>query len=181
MEPSSGKGTERLYWTSWVVAVLLTGVVAGFMLGHALILAPFLDWMLGRPGLLAETYPVFRSSAGRSGLTLFYAVAGLQVLAALEFLGVALVTGRQRLPAVMAGVAGAGWLLVHYASGFGAVEATVAGSGGPLPGEIVQRFVAWNTPIHFVHAAVLTVALGALLAVPLSALRRRGQQGEADA
>ncbi len=38
--------TERLYWASWCLAVLFTGVVAGLMLGHALILAQFLDWML---------------------------------------------------------------------------------------------------------------------------------------
>ena len=38
--------TERLYWPSWFLAALLTGVVAGFMLGHALILARFVDWLL---------------------------------------------------------------------------------------------------------------------------------------
>jgi hypothetical protein len=46
-----------------------TGVVAGFMLGHALILAQFLDWMLasGTPAL-SRAYPAFRGSAGRGGL-----------------------------------------------------------------------------------------------------------------
>jgi hypothetical protein len=36
------------------------------------------------------------------------------------------------------------------------------------------RFVGWNVPIHVFHAVILTVALGALLSVPLAALRRRG-------
>ena len=40
--------TARLYWPSWFFAALLTGLVAGFMLGHALILAQFLDWLLLR-------------------------------------------------------------------------------------------------------------------------------------
>ena len=61
--------TERLYWPSWFLAALLTGVVAGFMLGHALILARFVDWLLlsGAPAL-GQAYPSFRASAGRSGL-----------------------------------------------------------------------------------------------------------------
>src|SRR5438034_9961861 len=71
--------TERLYWPSWFLAALLTGVVAGFMLGHALILARFVDWLLlsGAPAL-GQAYPSFRASAGRSGLDAYYAVAGLQ-------------------------------------------------------------------------------------------------------
>jgi len=71
-------------------------------------------------------------------------------------------------------VAGALWIVVHYASGFGALEASVLRSASKIPREVVVRFVAWNTPIHFFHAVTLTVALGALLSVPLASLRRRG-------
>ena len=92
---------DRLYWPSWIFAAFLTGIVGGFMLGHALILAQFLNWLLlsGVPAL-SQAYPAFRATAG--------------------------------------------------------------------------RFVGWNVPIHLVHAAILTVALGALLSVPLASLRRRG-------
>jgi hypothetical protein len=37
---------------------------------------------------------------------------------------------------------------------------------------VARRFLAWNTPIHFLHAGMLTVALLALLWVPLLAFRR---------
>jgi hypothetical protein len=73
----------------------------------------------------------------------------------------------------VAGVAGALWIAVHYASGFGALEAGVLRGPADAPRDVVGRFVGWNTPIHFFHAATLTVALGALLSVPLAALRRR--------
>ena len=48
---------DGLYWACWLLAVLFTGLVAGLMLGHALILAPFLSWMLaiGPPGALGHT------------------------------------------------------------------------------------------------------------------------------
>ncbi len=166
---------DRLYWTCWALAALLTGLVAGFMLGHALILAPFIDWLLSAssPGVFPRTYPVFRSAAGRTGLNAYYAVAGLQVLAALAFLLVALVRRRHRLAAAVAGAGGAGWVILHYASGFGALEAAVVRSTTDVPGEVARRFLIWNTLIHYVHAAALTLALGALLAVPLSERRQR--------
>src|SRR4029453_1303485 len=87
--------TERLYWPSWFLAAVLTGIVAGFMLGHALILARFVDWLLlaGAPAL-SQAYPAFRATAGRAGLDAFYAVAGLQLVGTSAFLLVALMAGR---------------------------------------------------------------------------------------
>jgi hypothetical protein len=140
--------------------------VAGFMLGHALVLAPFLDWMTATPGLLAQTYPVFRGSAGHVGLTMFYAVAAAEVLASWLFLAMAVITGRQRPAASVAALAGTGWIVLHYASGFAAIEAAVLRTS-TAPADLVRHFVVWNVPLHLVHAALLIVALGALLSVPL--------------
>ena len=166
---------SHLFWPCWFVAAALTGVVTGFMLGHALILGRFLDWMLASaaPGLLAQTYPVFRGGAGRAGLDAYYAVGGLQVLSGLAFLLVALAARRHRGAAAVAAVCGAAWVVVHYASGFAALEASVLRSTTEVTREVRDRFLAWNAPIHFVHAATLAAALGALLSVPLSALRQR--------
>ena len=167
--------TDRLYWPSWFFAALLTGIVGGFMLGHALILARFLDWLLlsGVPAL-GQAYPAFRGSAGRSGLDTYYAVAGLQVIGTSAFLLVSLATRRHRAAALVAGVAGALWIAIHYTSGFGALEASVLRGAGPVSQDVAGRFVGWNVPIHVFHAVTLAVALGALLSVPLAALRRRG-------
>jgi hypothetical protein len=168
-------GRDPLYWTSWLLSTGLTGFVAGFMLGHALLLAPFLDWLLtvAPPGFFGQTYPRFRSADGQAGLRAFYMVAGLQVLAGMLFLLLALVRRRDRSAAAIAGAAGAGWVVVHYASGFGALEAQVVGSAAEPSAGVLARFVAWNRLIHYVHAVALTTALGALLSVPLSALRQR--------
>ena len=167
--------TARLYWPSWFLAALLTGIVAGFMLGHALLLAQFLNWLLvsGAPAL-SQAYPAFRGSAGRPGLDAYYVVAGLQVLGTTAFLLVSLAARRHRTAALVAGVAGALWIAMHYASGFGALEASVLRGAGPVDQAAAGRFIGWNVPIHVFHAVILAVALGALLSVPLAALRRRG-------
>src|SRR5215475_11529732 len=116
--------TDRLYWPSWFIAALLTGIVGGFMLGHALILAQFLNWLLlsGVPPL-SEAYPTFRGSAGQAGLDAYYAVAGLQVIGTSAVLVVSLAARRHRTAALVAGLAGVQWIVIHYASGFGALEA----------------------------------------------------------
>lgn len=169
---------DRLYWPSWIFAAFLTGIVGGFMLGHALIMARFLDWLLlsGVPAL-SQAYPAFRGSAGRSGLGAYYAVAGLQVIGTSVFLLVSIAARRHRVAALVAGVAGAMWIAVHYASGFGSLEARVLQGVGPVAPDTARRFVDWNVPIHCAHAVILAVALAALLAVPLAALRAAGRRG----
>ena len=44
---------DRASWPCWIVATILTGLVAGSMLGRALILGRFVEWLLtsGMPEL----------------------------------------------------------------------------------------------------------------------------------
>ena len=164
---------QRLFWPCWLLASVTTALVAGFMLGHALILGRFLDWMLANdPRQLAATYPAFARSAGSGGLTAFYAICGFQVIAALALLAVALGAGRHRLAAGVAAIAAVLWPVVHYGSGFGAVEAVVLRSVTPVSADVAARFLAWNLPVHTAHAVTLLVGLVALLAMPLAAVRR---------
>src|SRR3989442_11676210 len=95
------------------------------MLGHALILARFVDWLLmtGTPAPGLE-YAAFRATAGRGGLTAFYAGCGLQVIAVVVFLGLALASGRARGAAALAAAAGGLWGVGPYPPGVGALEGT---------------------------------------------------------
>lgn len=162
--------TSRLYWPIWAAAAVTTGLVAGFMLSHALLLGRYLDWLLasGRAKVLADTYPVFARSAGSAWLDAYYAVAGLQILAALAFAVVSIVTRRHGVAGVIVGAAAVLWPVMHYASGFGALEAAVLRSTVEVPGDVAARFIRWNGPIHFFHAATLGTAFGVLLWLPRS-------------
>src|SRR5262249_45506737 len=110
--------TDRLYWPRWFLAASLTGFVAGFMLGPALVLAQFLNWLLlSGVTALSEAYPTFRGSAGRAGLDAYYAVAGLQVIGTSTFLLVSLAARRHRTAALVAGVTRRPWVAGPYAAG----------------------------------------------------------------
>jgi hypothetical protein len=84
------------------------------------------------------------------------------------------VTRRQAGLVTLAAAAGALWLVVHYASGFRALESRVLGATVQPPRLVVARFAQLNTPIHLFHAAMLVTALGALLAVTFATRRQKG-------
>lgn len=160
----------RAYWPAWILATATTGIVGGFFLAHALLFGRFLDWLLmsGRARVLSETYPVFRQGPSTPGLEVFYAIASLQVVAGVAFAIVGVVSRRSVSTAILVGLASLSWPVVHYASGFGALEAQVLRSTTEAPQHLAEMFVAYNTSVHLYHAAALIIALGASLAVPLT-------------
>src|SRR2546425_1644330 len=173
---------RRLYWPGWGLVTALTAIVAGFMVGHALRLGQFLSWMVasGRGRMLSQTYPVFALTEGRGGRSVFYALCGLQAVAGLAFLALALVGRRRRLAAAVAGLAGPLWQGTHFGSGFARVEQAVLRSVTEVAPEAAERLVAWSVPLHVFHAATLVVALGALLSIPLRELGRTAQRTEGE-
>ncbi|MFQ5829890.1 MAG: hypothetical protein ACE5JD_12145, partial [Candidatus Methylomirabilia bacterium] len=168
--------TDRMYWSGWFFATAMTGAVTGFMLGHSLVLGPFLSWMLasGKGELLSQTYPVFAVSSGRPGLYAFYIISGLQTIAALAFIVLSVMRRRKVLAATIAGLASPLWQAVHFVSGFSKLEGDVLRSVSAVSPELSEKFVAWNVPIHFFYTATLVLALLILLSLPFSELKKHG-------
>lgn len=138
------------------------------MLGHALILGRLLEWMaVTDPRMLAASYATFAGSAGRLGLSLFYAICAGQILATFALLSLSLITRCHRASVGIATIAAVVWPFVHYGSGFGSVESVVLRSTSPVSPELAARFQALSTPVHVAHAVTLLVALTVLLSIPL--------------
>ena len=158
------------YWVCWFLATLTTGVLAGFLVGHCLILGRFFSWMVasGRQPLLSETYAVFREEQGVQG---YVALLVLQTLATILFLVAALVKRSGVGIATVAALASPLWYAVHFGSGFALVERTVVGSLQPVPPTIGSRFVSLNLPVHLFAAVLIVAALSLLLTLPLVAMR----------
>jgi hypothetical protein len=159
------------YWACWSFATLTTGLLAGFLLGHCLILGRFFSWMVasGRQPLISETYAVFRQE---QGVQAYLALLVIQTLATVLFLIVALVKKRGVGIAAVAALASPLWYAVHFASGLAVVEPTVVGSLHPVPTELASRFVSLNLPVHLLATALMVAALSVLLTVPMVAMRR---------
>ncbi len=160
--------------TSWGATVVLTGIVAGFMVSYALVLGPYFDWLIdgGAPTAFAPTdarsYARFRSE--RDPVTPYTAVCFAQFGAALAFLAAAVRARRRgvRVWRAALGPALAMPLLValHTATGFAAAEqAVLSGAAPAAPTGAAARatFRAWNGPLHAVDALLFAVPLVGLL------------------
>jgi hypothetical protein len=75
------------------------------------------------------------------------------------------------LGAAVAALTAVLWPVVHYASGFGSIEAVALRSVTPMSRDAAASFLALNIPVHAAHVVTLLVGLVALLAMPLSAGR----------
>jgi hypothetical protein len=83
--PPAPRREERGYWVAWFFATSTTGLLAGFLVAHCLILGRFFTWMVasGWQPVLGETYAIFRQEQGVRG---YLALLMLQTLATLGFL-----------------------------------------------------------------------------------------------
>jgi hypothetical protein len=55
----------KLFWIFWYSTTMLTGILAGFLLSHAIMLGRFFQWFMdsGNENLLHQTYTVFRAAS----------------------------------------------------------------------------------------------------------------------
>ena len=55
---------DKLYWFFWASTTILTGILAGFMISHSIMLGRFFTWYVesGNMELLRQTFSVFLES-----------------------------------------------------------------------------------------------------------------------
>ena len=164
--PRRSKPEERAYWIAWVFATSTTGILAGFLVGHCVILGRFFTWMAasGRQPLLGETYATFRQE---QGVRAYLALLVLQTLATLLFLAAGLLRRRRVGIEAIPALASPLWYAVHFASGFAVIEPAVVGGLHAVPPDLTARFVSLNLPVHLFATGLMLVAFSVLLSIPL--------------
>ncbi|MFY9462354.1 MAG: hypothetical protein WAP51_04090 [Candidatus Sungiibacteriota bacterium] len=156
------------YWFIWVSATLINGLVAGFMIGYALLLGRFLSWMMqfSKRAEVRSAYVMFRQTHGRPGVILVYVLGALQLLLGLLFIVFSFLKGQNMGVALVAGSAGVLWQATYFLTGFGGVESKVLGDSAELDDETVRRFTILNVPLHIIFAALSFTAFILLLTMP---------------
>jgi hypothetical protein len=141
---------------SWLAATVLTGIVSGFYLSHALVLGALFTWLAdpARSALLWQTYSEFRKVHPPG---LYLSVIGAQIIAAIVFAALSVWRRSGALPAVIAAILSLAIIVVQLASGFSALEVGVVSGTARSPEELA-RFARWNVPIHVCHASLALVA-----------------------
>jgi UDP:flavonoid glycosyltransferase YjiC (YdhE family) len=145
-----------------LLAVLTTGIAAGAMAGHALLLGRFFDWMFesNRTEMFRQSYPVFIRE--KKPELLFDHLFTLALLVTNAY--AVLLWRADRIDALALAAAGLQWffVLIFFGSGFASLERELLVKGNVAP-ERVRRFLSLNARITVLSAILLAASLGCLV------------------
>jgi hypothetical protein len=152
---------SRFNMVLWFTITILTGILAGFLISHSIMLGRYFTWVIesGNYQVFTETFPVFReASQAYVHYNLFFWAS--------FFVGIiwtlfCFIIKQNRIIALIAGLSSLWVSCVFFASGFSDAEEAVA--TGVADEATRQFFVSWNIPMHTSFAIFYTVCLFLLL------------------
>jgi hypothetical protein len=147
------------YSTIRLLALVSSGLVAGAMAAHTVVLGTILTWLLDerRPQELHTLLDGYRKRYF-ARVIVYWAAFGFHFLAISVFAVVALLAGRGSSLAIAAAIIGAPlWVGIHLAT-FGRLEAKAMATPGMLTEFERARFVRYNGVLHVLYAFCLGVA-----------------------
>ena len=152
---------HRAHRIFWFAITILTGILAGFLSSHSVMLGRYFSWLIesGNNQVFTDTFSVFREATHANvhyNLFLWAALATGIIWTILCF-----IVKKSRVTALIAGLSSLWVGFVFFASGFSAAEEAVA--TGTADEAVRQFFVSWNIPMHTSFAVFYTVSLFLLL------------------
>ena len=161
---------RRVYWILWFALTMITGILAGFLVSHSVMLGRYFTWLIesGNNRVFVDTFSVFREATHANvhyNLFLWISLAIGIVWTAICF-----IIRKTRVIAVIAGLSSFWVGCVFFASDFAAAEEAV--STGAAGEAVRQFFVAWNIPLHTSFAVFYSICFFLLL---LAGFRETGR------
>lgn len=145
----------------WFLALLFTGIAAGAMTGHALLLGRFLAWCFrsARIEIVVDAYSAFLRAAKPERF--FDHLFTLGLLATAAFNAALFFAGRTYPLALVALGLQVLFAAFFLGSGFGTLERKLFAKGDTNL-ENVERFLALNMPVTALSALLLVASFGCL-------------------
>lgn len=159
---------SKLHSAFWYPTTVLTGILAGFMVSHAIMLGRFFNWYIlsGNEELLHQTYTVFRLESSPQvpyDIPLFLALLSGVIWTILCF-----IVKKDRIVALTAGLSTFWVGFIFFASNLGEAEDAVLSNTASAA--LTQHYLTVNIPVHTLFAAIYLVSFILLL---WSARRRK--------
>ncbi len=163
---------DRLYWGFWCSTTLLTGILAGYMVSHSIMLGRFFNWYVksGNMDLLRQTYTVFRNSSNAHAL--YDIPLYLALVSGIIWIILSLILKRDRVIAFIAGLA-AFWVGMIFSIA-DLDEAEEAVLTGVADDKMAQLYLSINIPLHSTFAAIFIISTLLLLFVALKNRKKAG-------
>ena len=152
---------SRVHRVLWYAITMVTGVLAGFLTSHSVMLGRYFTWVIesGNYQVFTETFPNFRQATHANVHYNLFLWASLLVGVAWTI--TCFVVKKDRVVALIAGLSSIWVGSVFFASDFSAAEEAVA--TGVADEALRQFFVSWNLPMHRSFAAFYTLSFLLLL------------------
>jgi hypothetical protein len=161
----NNKLVEKLYWITWCIITILTGILAGFLISHSIMLGRFFTLLIesGKETILHQTYTVFREAANpHIPYNMFFILA---LAAGILWTVFAFIVRKTRVIACIAGMSTFWVSCTFFATNFGRAEVEVMTAVADA--KMTHLYITWNVPIHTAFAIFYTLSLILLLWVPL--------------
>jgi hypothetical protein len=163
-------GLRRTYWAFWFAITMITGILAGFLVSHSIMLGRYFTWLIesGNNRVFVDTFSVFRETT-RANIHYNF-MLWISLVIGVVWTILCFIIRKTRIVAVIAGLSTFWVGCVFFFSDFAAAEEAVA--SGTASEAVRLFFVSWNIPMHASFAAFYATCFFLLL---LSGFRERGQ------
>lgn len=161
---------NKLYWFFWYFTTIITGILAGFMISHAIMLGRFFTWFVesGNMDLLRSSYSVFRQAKSPQVLYNLFLYIGL--ISGIIWTGLAYIRKKDRVLATIAGLSTLWVATIFRFLNFDYMEEAVV--SGVADEKIAQSYASLNVPLHTLFAIIYSVSIILLLKI---ALKKKGK------
>ena len=152
---------RRIHRVLWFAITMLTGILAGFLTSHSVMLGRYFTWLIesGNYHVFTDTFAVFREATHANvHYNLFFWTS---LIIGIIWTIFCFIVKKSRIIALVAGLSSFWVGFVFFASGFSDAEEAVA--AGVANEAVRQFFVSWNIPLHTSFATFYTLCIFLLL------------------
>jgi len=167
---AGGEILRRIQRVLWFVITMLTGILAGFLTSHSVMLGRYFTWLIesGNYRIFTDTFSVFRAATQANVHYNLFLWASLFI--GIIWTIICFLVKKNRIIALIAGLSSFWVGCVFFASGFSDAEEAV--SMGVASEAVRQFFVSWNIPMHVSFAVFYNLCFLLLLLAGGREIRR---------
>lgn len=153
---------SKSYIVFWFIITILTGILAGFLTSHSIMLGRYFTWLVdtGNYNVFVDSFSVFRQAT--KAYIFYNSFFVMSLIAGIIWTVFCFISRKNRIIGLIAGLSSLWVGTVFYASGFAGSEAAVCSGTAD---EAVRDFYAMlNIPIHSSFAVFYLLCFFLLLA-----------------
>ena len=152
---------HRIHRYLWFAITMVTGILAGFLTSHSVMLGRYFTWLIESDNyqVFTDSFSVFREATHAN--VHYNLIFWVSLVIGILWTIFCFILRKDRIIALIAGLSSFWVSCVFFASGFSDAEEAVA--MGLADDAVRQFFVSWNLPMHMSFAVFYALCTFLLL------------------